>query len=75
MKRARAGGSADDPANDVRARVGEFDADGQVAKILGKPGTGGSDAHSTQGIGYFAATVIGFGASWLVITLSHMLKK
>ncbi len=26
-----------------------------VAKILGKPGTGGSDAHSTQGIGYFAA--------------------
>lgn len=27
----------------------------QVAKIMGKPGTGGSDAHSTQGIGYFAA--------------------
>ncbi|HXU23701.1 MAG TPA: PHP-associated domain-containing protein, partial [Tepidiformaceae bacterium] len=27
----------------------------QVAKILGKPGTGGSDAHSTQGIGYFVA--------------------
>ncbi len=27
----------------------------QVAKKLGKPGTGGSDAHSTQGIGYFAA--------------------
>ena len=27
----------------------------QVAKIIGKPGTGGSDAHSTQGIGYFAA--------------------
>ncbi len=27
----------------------------QVAKALGKPGTGGSDAHSTQGIGYFAA--------------------
>jgi predicted metal-dependent phosphoesterase TrpH len=27
----------------------------QVARILGKPGTGGSDAHSTQGIGYFAA--------------------
>lgn len=26
----------------------------QVAKILGKPGTGGSDAHSRQGIGYFA---------------------
>lgn len=26
----------------------------QVAKILGKPGTAGSDAHSTQGIGYFA---------------------
>jgi hypothetical protein len=27
----------------------------QVAKILGKPGTGGSDCHSTQGIGYFNA--------------------
>ncbi|MGH2609580.1 MAG: PHP-associated domain-containing protein [Tepidiformaceae bacterium] len=27
----------------------------QVAKTLGKPGTGGSDAHSTQGIGYFVA--------------------
>jgi predicted metal-dependent phosphoesterase TrpH len=27
----------------------------QVAKILGKPATGGSDAHSTQGIGYFVA--------------------
>lgn len=27
----------------------------QVAKTLGKPGTGGSDAHSRQGIGYFAA--------------------
>ena len=26
----------------------------QVAKLLGKPGTGGSDAHSTQGIGYFS---------------------
>lgn len=26
----------------------------QVAKILGKPGAGGSDAHSMQGIGYFA---------------------
>jgi hypothetical protein len=25
----------------------------QVAKILGKPGTGGSDCHSTQGIGYY----------------------
>ena len=25
----------------------------RVAKTLGKPGTGGSDAHSTQGIGYF----------------------
>lgn len=25
----------------------------RVAKALGKPGTGGSDAHSTQGIGYF----------------------
>lgn len=27
----------------------------RVAKVLGKPGTGGSDAHSTQGIGYFTA--------------------
>lgn len=27
----------------------------QVAKHLGKPGTGGSDCHSTQGIGYFCA--------------------
>lgn len=27
----------------------------QVAKAIGKPGTGGSDAHSTQGIGYFTA--------------------
>jgi len=27
----------------------------QVAKTMGKPGTGGSDAHSTQGVGYFAA--------------------
>jgi predicted metal-dependent phosphoesterase TrpH len=27
----------------------------QVARVLGKPGTGGSDAHSTQGIGYFCA--------------------
>ena len=27
----------------------------QVAKMIGKPGTGGSDAHSTQGIGYFTA--------------------
>ncbi len=27
----------------------------QVAKTLGKPGTGGSDCHSTQGIGYFTA--------------------
>ena len=27
----------------------------RVAKTLGKPGTGGSDAHSTQGIGYFTA--------------------
>jgi len=27
----------------------------QVAKTIGKPGTGGSDAHSTQGIGYFCA--------------------
>ena len=26
----------------------------QVAKALGKPGTGGSDAHSNQGIGYFS---------------------
>jgi predicted metal-dependent phosphoesterase TrpH len=29
----------------------------QVAKILGKPGTAGSDAHSTQGIGYFACVL------------------
>ena len=27
----------------------------RVAKALGKPGTGGSDAHSTQGIGVFCA--------------------
>lgn len=27
----------------------------QVAKLLDKPGTGGSDCHSTQGIGYFCA--------------------
>ena len=26
----------------------------EVARILGKPGTGGSDAHSSQGIGYFS---------------------
>ncbi len=25
----------------------------QVAKLLGKPGTGGSDAHSTSGVGYY----------------------
>ena len=25
--------------------------------------------------GMIAATLIGFGASWIVITLSHMLKK
>ncbi len=25
----------------------------RVAEVLGKPGTGGSDAHSTQGIGYY----------------------
>jgi hypothetical protein len=25
--------------------------------------------------GVIAATLIGFGASWMVITLSHMLKK
>ncbi len=25
--------------------------------------------------GVIVATLIGFGASWLVITLSHMLKK
>jgi hypothetical protein len=25
--------------------------------------------------GAVAATLIGFGASWIVITLSHMLKK
>ncbi len=27
----------------------------RVAQVLGKPGNGGSDAHSTQGIGYFCA--------------------
>jgi len=26
-------------------------------------------------MGVIAATLIGFGASWIVITLSHMLKK
>jgi ABC-type phosphate/phosphonate transport system permease subunit len=26
-------------------------------------------------MGAIAATLIGFGASWIVITLSHMLKK
>ena len=26
-------------------------------------------------MGAIAATLIGFGASWMVITLSHMLKK
>jgi hypothetical protein len=25
----------------------------KVAKVLGKPGTGGSDCHSTSGIGYY----------------------
>ncbi len=25
--------------------------------------------------GIIAATLVGFGASWIVITLSHMLKK
>jgi hypothetical protein len=25
----------------------------KVSKVLGKPGTGGSDCHSTSGIGYF----------------------
>jgi len=25
----------------------------QVAALLGKPGTGGSDAHSTSGVGYY----------------------
>lgn len=29
----------------------------RVAKALGKPGTGGSDAHSTQGIGVFCAVL------------------
>ena len=29
----------------------------RVAQVLGKPGTGGSDAHSTQGIGYFCAVL------------------
>jgi hypothetical protein len=34
-------------------------------------------AGSTMAVltGMIAATLIGFGASWLVITLSHMLKK
>lgn len=34
-------------------------------------------AGSTMAVvtGVIAATLIGFGASWLVITLSHMLKK
>ena len=34
-------------------------------------------AGSTMAVltGMVAATLIGFGASWLVITLSHMLKK
>lgn len=26
-------------------------------------------------IGVITATLIGFGASWIVITLSHLLKK
>jgi len=29
----------------------------RVAKVLGKPGTGGSDAHSTQGIGIYCAVL------------------
>src|SRR3990172_2856739 len=29
----------------------------RVAKMLGKPGTGGSDAHSTQGIGIYCAVL------------------
>ncbi len=34
-------------------------------------------AGSTMAVvtGMIAATLIGFGASWIVITLSHMLKK
>jgi hypothetical protein len=34
-------------------------------------------ASSTMAVitGMIAATLIGFGASWMVITLSHMLKK
>jgi hypothetical protein len=29
----------------------------RVAQTLGKPGTGGSDAHSTQGIGFFCTVL------------------
>jgi predicted metal-dependent phosphoesterase TrpH len=36
-------------ANTVRENVFAL----RVAQTLGKPGTGGSDAHSTQGIGYY----------------------
>jgi hypothetical protein len=34
-------------------------------------------ASSTMAVitGMIAATLVGFGASWIVITLSHMLKK
>jgi hypothetical protein len=34
-------------------------------------------AGSTMAVvmGVIAATLVGFGASWIVITLSHMLKK
>jgi hypothetical protein len=38
-------------ANTVRENVFAL----RVAQVLGKPGTGGSDAHSTQGIGVYCA--------------------
>jgi hypothetical protein len=40
-------------ANTVRENVFAL----RVARALGKPGTGGSDAHSTQGIGFYCTVV------------------
>lgn len=40
-------------ANTVRENVFAL----RVAQVLGKPGTGGSDAHSTQGIGTYCAVL------------------
>src|SRR3972149_11192733 len=40
-------------ANTVRENVFAL----RVAQVLGKPGTGGSDAHSTQGIGIYCAVL------------------